>query len=292
MQNMDNQISNMTKAFNIGDCLFIISDSKLAKNNEQTWIKTIHSHPYFEIHFVIKGQLIYETPGNVAPIAENSVCIVPPKHQHRFLPFSGNTSRISIRIAFEKCAAEPEGIYDYIRESFQRIETAEVFSDETLISAFSNLSKINIWSNEPVEYCEAESLLRIIFLRLAEKCKGVNKTSKTADYTNPSDMVISSYIEHYIYYNYSNNPSAKLAAEYAHISVRQLERICKRLYNKSFKDLLSEYRMTIAKQLLAVKNLKLKDVAELTGFKSYDGFYKAWMNTYGSPPGKFKAKKQ
>lgn len=284
---MNHEIALMTKELTIGDCLFIVSDSKLVKSKEMTWMKTMHAHPYFEIHFVIHGKLIYETPGEVSSIDKGGVCIVPPKHWHRFLPASKETSRLSIRLAFEKCTAGPKGIYEHFCSSFNKLKTVAVFNDESLALSFDSLSSMDLWSHEPVEFCEAETLLRILLLKLASKCNEINNTSVAIDASNPSDMIISSYIEHYIYYHYSGNASAKQAAEYAHISVRQLERICKRLYNKSFQDLLTEYRMSIASQVLACQTVKLKEIAEMVGFKSYDGFYKAWVKTFRSPPSQY-----
>ena len=64
-------------------------------------------------------------------------------------------------------------------------------------------------------------------------------------------------------------------AKELHLSTRQTERLVFANTGNTFGNELTLTRIAIAKHLIKTTDMKLSDVAEYVGYKSYAGFYKA-----------------
>lgn len=79
--------------------------------------------------------------------------------------------------------------------------------------------------------------------------------------------------------------SREQLAELLYISSRQLGRILQQLYGKSFRDLLTEYRMETA-HVLQKQHYSSAETAKAVGYRSESGFLHAWEQYYGYAYGK------
>lgn len=68
------------------------------------------------------------------------------------------------------------------------------------------------------------------------------------------------------------------------ISKNSISRICRAMHGMSFLEYLHELRLQKAKSLLENENYSIKNIAILSGFKSYNSFYKAYLKFYGEKP--------
>lgn len=89
--------------------------------------------------------------------------------------------------------------------------------------------------------------------------------------------------------NYFNpNINLNSIAEHFRISPSYLSRKFKEQYQKSVIDYLYEIRITHATELLATTDLKVADVAQMTGFIDSNAFIRIFKKSKGSTPGKYK----
>lgn len=87
------------------------------------------------------------------------------------------------------------------------------------------------------------------------------------------------------------NPALKSAdlAELLGISTHEFSRLTNQYLGKTFSDLINEYRVLEAKELLAVNsNYTLEAIGNQAGFNSKSAFYKAFKKFQGTTPGQFK----
>ncbi len=277
------------KCFAVGDASFIVSRLQVRENEDkEVWFQKMHFHSFYEMHYLLKGSMICDRGHSRQSIPPHSVCIIPPTVKHRFIPCSADARRLSFYISFERISGEPEGIYDRIVAALGSGK-ADLIKDKQIEDLFEQLSRANIWSQNPVKYLQAQALLQLIMLRIASVCAPADGTVGKARSGDMRDMASSLVIEHYIWENYGTPVTVKSAADFCGISVRSLERVCERSFGKTFTELLRDYRMDTARNLILTTDLDLGEIAQITGYSSYDGFYKAWVKHFGSSPSELKA---
>lgn len=92
----------------------------------------------------------------------------------------------------------------------------------------------------------------------------------------------------YISLHYKDYISIDDVANYFSISRSTLFRICKYKYKQSPKEILQEYRMRIASQLLLNTGMTISDIAQNCGYKDAFAFSKYFKKHYGFTPSEFK----
>lgn len=278
------------KRFAVGDASFIVSRLQIRENEDkEVWFQKMHFHSFYEMHYLLDGSVICDRGHSRQSIPPHSVCIIPPSVKHRFIPCTADAKRLSFYISFERLLEEPAGIYDKIVSALGAVRT-DLIKDGQISSLFEQLARTNIWSQDPIKYLQAQALLQLILLRIAAVYSPVGATSEVARAGDMRDMASSLVIEHYIWENYGTPITVKDAAQFCGISVRSLERVCDRSFGKTFTELLCDYRMDTARSLITTTELSLGEIAQITGYSSYDGFYKSWTKHFGNSPSELKRK--
>jgi len=73
-------------------------------------------------------------------------------------------------------------------------------------------------------------------------------------------------------------------AEKLFISTRQLDRICKKRYGRTFHEQLTERRMATAVAMLTDTDMTADEISHAVGFLSASNFYKAFISKFGVTP--------
>ncbi len=285
---MQQNVIAQERRFSVGDASFTVSRLQIRENEDkEVWFQKMHFHSFYEMHYLLDGSMICDRVHSRKSIPPHSVCIIPPSVKHRFIPCSPDARRLSFYISFERITCEPEGIYDRIVAALGSGKS-ELIKDKQIENLFEQLARANIWSENPVKYLQAQALMQLILLRIATVCEPTDGLVGKTRSGDTRDMASSLVIEHYIWENYGNSVTVKDAADFCGISVRSLERVCDRSFGKTFTELLRDYRMDTARNLIITTDFDLGEIAQITGYSSYDGFYKAWTKHFGTSPSELK----
>lgn len=95
----------------------------------------------------------------------------------------------------------------------------------------------------------------------------------------------------YIHKNYISDISLEKCAEITGISYTYLSREFKKATGMRFVEFLNRCRVNRAKSLLIREDIAVKKVAELSGFRNYNYFFKVFKEMEGVTPSEFLAKK-
>jgi two-component system, response regulator YesN len=104
----------------------------------------------------------------------------------------------------------------------------------------------------------------------------------------PGGSLAASMIE-YLRSHYAENLSLSEIADTYHISDSHASRLIKEAKGVGFAALLTELRVERAKSLLADPRIRIKEVASLVGYPSYDYFYKVFKKAVSLSPEQFRA---
>ena len=138
----------------------------------------------------------------------------------------------------------------------------------------------------PMEEYEEYGQLKAILLELLHQKIQKTKQESQKNYPPQIERAIS-----YINKNYMNDISLEKCAEMIGISYTYLSREFKRATGMRFVEYLNCQRLNKAKSLLIREDIPVKKVAELSGFRNYNYFFKVFKEIEGVTPSEFGAKK-
>ncbi|MBQ7983150.1 MAG: helix-turn-helix domain-containing protein [Clostridia bacterium] len=103
-----------------------------------------------------------------------------------------------------------------------------------------------------------------------------------------SDVKRIAELEYMIDSQFMTRLSREAVAEKLFISTRQLDRICKKRYGKTFHEQLTERRMVTAAAMLADTDMTADEISHAVGFFSPSNFYKAFSGKFGMTPNRYR----
>lgn len=243
----------------------------------------MHSHIYFEVHFLIGGSSIISTENAEYIVKENSALIIPSNIMHSVVD-STDCEKLCVSFLLRKNdKVKSENTYDTIFSAFLTAKEP-LLRDNSLKNIIIPL--LEIINEDDVYHIEkTKNLLSLVFLELAHSNE--DKNTQTNMLKNEDEYYRSGIIERYIATSFSNpNANIKELSELLFLSIKQTSRTVKKLSGKTFGQMLLSQRMYVAKELLESENLKIYEVAEKVGYNSYEVFYKAYVGFFGTAPGK------
>lgn len=255
---------------------------------QDIWSADMHFHLFCECHFLKKGLVLLKTPSQTLELRENIFCVLPTNLKHAFETLSSFSERISFYVVASKNKTDESDTFTTYNRIFSS-DAPQIY--EKLSERFDlilQLIQSEITSDFLFEL-KLKNLFSLILIELLESTGKIpSSSSKRANVGYEEEMKLK--IESFIVDNFS--PDARLddLARYLCVSPRQTERAIKKIFNKSFQQIKTAQRMTAAKELITTSTHSLKTIAELVGYRSYNGFYKTFQIYTGLSPEEYKRK--
>lgn len=287
-------------SFNLGNLLvkFVHSPSGKILDRFDDWISPAHFHFFYEVHFIIKGSMNIIIGNNLFSLNENEICIIPPDVLH--YPVGDNViNRFTAFFSLEKNDEKNEPVsdeYQYYKNIFNHILMGNL--NESIKGYIENISVFEK-SDKPLYKCQINAFLTLLFAEIVyliedEKIKKINLDNKlfvcknedcvnfNDNVTNPRKLLIENFFSN----NFMKQITLDDLAAILHYSEKQTARILQTLTGHTFNDILIKCRMEMSKELILNSNYSLKQISEMVGYDSYNGFYKAFKSYFGDIPGK------
>ncbi len=229
-----------------------------------------HTHNFYEICYVIRGNCTEIHNGKVRRINENQFTIIVPNQRHYFTNQSDNILIVGLSIEkneFERMARViASDITDYIYS----------MPDEQIFDAFGTVTA-NLYNNpylneqNDIDY---KHLLSFFIVNIAK-----NKfLSQSAMPTKFESML-------------SRLPSGEIITEgvpalvrLSHYSRTQLTRLMKEHLDKTPWEYVTDLRMSYAYNRLTLTDMKIEDLAEKCGFSSFSHFSQVFKKKFNDTP--------
>ncbi len=275
--------------FNFGDALLTIYTDHPKKTHYYSDLKdlnaimNIHSHIDYEF-FLNPGDLSFGTENKAFDFFNNLV-VVPPKFKHYYL---SKSEPIHFFLSVKKAKKGPP-LYDKLVSALNQNLTVIPLDDELsyIYSALCSLNQ-NLSSNDIFNTDRTHALL-VLLLTNVFRNLGI-QLSSGQDMTSYGRY--GGTIEQFINNNYKGNVKLIELANVLSLSERQTNRVLNLLYGKSFTELITEKKMTVASSLLQNTNMKITQIAELLGYEKPGYFYVVFKKHFNISPKKFRIKIQ
>lgn len=161
--------------------------------------------------------------------------------------------------------------------------------NETLITLFNQEFKSNIDLNDQ-EYIiklDADNPYRDLLAKINDFLDSLVKSIDKAD--NKSSNILVKKALAYISLNYKKNITLNSVAAYLGVTPFYISNLLSTHTSKNFTDLVTEYRIEKAKEMLK-GNYQIKEIAFELGFRSHNYFSKVFKKVTGLTPKEYKSK--
>ena len=251
-----------------------------------------HSHNYFEIDFVVKGEGIFYFEEDKHVMHEGEVCIIAPGSKHDFVIEDETSIVHSIcirRSTFDSTFSSIMSHQDLLSGFFRQILRDEGRSNYIMLFTGNNLEcrillrKLLIETAKNDEYSNGccISIINMLF------CNFLRNYSKTIVFYNYEIGTDFSLVLQYIQHNYQNITLSTLA-EFFHYSEPHLCSLIKQNTGQTFTSLIKNLRMKDAVSYLINTDLKISEIAEQVGYNSADHFSRVFHQTHKCSPADYR----
>lgn len=212
-------------------------------------LSPLHSHRYTEIHFTARGECVISADEKAIVTKEGMITAIPRGVLHRLSSFAEGTFHMAFCI-------------NYPLDGVMQSKVAPGF--------LSDLAKL-------IKTYDEHKNFDLIANYLAFIVKDVVRAHTDLRLVTNREFLINEFFTNH----YNEDISIGDIAAELNVSVKQASRLVEKYMGASFSRVLSEYRLSAAKKLLSGDEKRsLSEVAELVGYRSYSGFWKAFKK-YG-----------
>jgi len=249
----------------------------------EKWLSHTHKHGYYEMHVICEGSSVLQAEGAVYPLEKGAFCLVSPGVDHEVSDSSPQTDRFCLSFeplkkqmpAVQWLLEHTEGIPVLIGDATNVLGIVRRLQDEDRNKrSFGSEAKM-LWL----------SLMMLETIRALETQPHVAQPAK-----NDSDEARSILIDMFLNSNFYLSAGEEELAAYLGISRRQLDRILKKLYNKSYREKVTEIRAQIACDLLRHSDMSIREISEQVGYSTTSNFTTFFKRAKGMTPQAYKNK--
>ena len=232
-----------------------------------------HAHPFYEIHFVLSGEVCYLCDGIPFTAREEEALLLPPNASHRFCrqdtPFS--MAYLAFRLKPDAEALMP----------FPEQTTVFPFTEEVTrcVREIAKWAEINDVFSAPLIGSRFLEILHTTCI-----CLGMEFPPMTAAAEDARVTAAKQYISQ----NRHCRISCEDVANACGISRKQLGRIFKKQTGKTLNDYLQETQLMYAEKLVLQGNLTIQQIGYYLGFKNESGFGVYFKRYFGLPPKQYR----
>ena len=257
----------------------------------EKWESDTHLHPFKEMHLINRGKALIRAKDEKIFLSDNYVCIMPSSCYHSIESVTPVISRMSFYIEISKNGNHCEDTY----RVYNRVFNSDMpFYNESNSTYIADIFKLYSTSDSTgVISDRIRLLLSMILCDIYDENADITNDSaeyNRIDYKTKLLLDIESYI-YDVMLNGKKEENEILfenLAEHICLSPTQLRRLIRKHFNCTYRSLLYEYKIERAKMLIENKDLTLEKVAEMCGYSTYAGFYKAFTRHIGTTPEKYR----
>ncbi len=249
-----------------------------------------HVQAGLELNYVMKGSCTMLFEGREYTLRENEVVIIPPNVRHDVyntegsIVFSFLIHQDVFRESFFQVLKTDSALSEFYDAFFYR--NAKMFLRFSLREKDRFLSVMLAMYSE--QYTEKDfkdeiciNYVRIMFAYLLRQPQGEIKYQDMGEGEHIiTDMPM---ILRYIRKNY-RTVSLGFLAVFFHYDRSYIGKQIKKYTRKTFSELVTEYRLADAMEMLTTTRLSMEEIAEQSGYQSADHFSRMFKSKYGMAP--------
>lgn len=241
-----------------------------------------HRHSAFELHYISSGGAVFRIGTDSHDVAAGQMILIAPGVYHSIKETSKDISKMCL--GFE-VLTPPRGYQKQEALSMDRCFRAfdavvlDAVSLEPLLSQIRCIPAESLSQFTTQE--ELKAMLSLLILGITRKLALHSPAARQQELV-PTQR--SQLIDEFFNRNFYLQDGDRQLANLLHVSCRQLDRILKELYGKSYREKLLEIRLEIAIDLLQTTQRRVTEISELTGYSNPANFSAFIRSATGRTP--------
>lgn len=260
-----------------------------------THLGTYHTHDFFEINYVYRGSCINLIEENTITMQEGDIVIIHPGAFH--ILYADKNSDVFNFLVDKDCFIKElkraiscsSPLYKFInkagKESFHKFILLPSKNGRSSLSSKIATQLIEAsTSDSPWRNLLQESLMLNLIFTLGTECNNATLSETRGESTEKMINILS-----YITENYATVTLDDIAKKFSYSKTH----IC-RMFNatgKSFRQILTDIRLTRAMSYLKNTDMTVGDVANIVGFDNVEYFHRLFKKQLGLTPLQYRNKK-
>lgn len=230
----------------------------------------LHWHSYYELIYFFEGEVVSIINGIEMPLNKGTLYMLTPVDLHHTLKKDKKAKLKFINISFteniidEKLRQEMNGAY-YIPSVDNK-----------------TLAIIELLTQPKATDEETQHLINALLYNVIRKEYKFSKTGKTVLDKNIHKAI------RYIAENFNENIDLKTLSNYLHITPSYFSFLFSKTCGCTFKEYLTNYRISYAKELLKSTNKSVTDICYSCGFSNLPNFLRVFKKQVGKTPSTYK----
>ncbi len=284
MENFTNT-SDIEFSYNIGDLSISVLYVQYPIENEDEGSKPKHFHDYYELILLEEGEAIFEAEDSEVSVCGGEYIIESPQCVHKYHGVERCKAH-KFGFAFSKNTKSNEKIYDVVDKVFSQIIYEKIKDNGHLMSLIRQFIDSLGRVGEYYRMCSTFTCMLFMLYDCFSKKFAVSGVQEYHIAGRNAKDIISNAL---LYYN-ATDLSIQDVSDRVFLCPRQINRICKKVYGRSFNEQKIHFRLENAKRLLKRTDKKIMDICIETGFSSIGSFYYAFKKTEGISPKEYRKK--
>ena len=251
-----------------------------------------HSHQHVECHIVHCGTLDIQTEQKIYHLTAGDLCLLPRFMEHCICNASEDIQKCSFNLRLIQRKMKEPQIFDEYSKLFEIDQVVIIHQTDLFARHYHHISG-SIAGTSPDDSIRLQAASTMLLLDMADLLRHHHTTDSPSAIRDESEdqHKANEYLfnlELYIQQHYAEDISLQTAAEYLHLSPRQIGRLLKGHSGRSFGETLLRQRMWSARELLADSTIPISQIPAMVGYRSYPGFYSSFKKFWGMTPNKFR----
>lgn len=232
-----------------------------------------HLHLSFEFVFCLEGEIIVTISGKEHLLKKNQGAVIPYNAIHSYF-----TPEHSVLYSILVGQGQLQDIANLFQQHLPARYTFEIdpVLCEMLLEHYSNKEKQTTFGAKAVLYRAFDAFM----------------TDNTFQIRDAVDQSITAQLTEFIQEHFQEPVSLEDFARHIDYNYFYASKLIKRNLNLSFSQLLTEYRLAYAQELLQENQLSISQIALLSGFGSIRNFNRTFLKATGKTPREFLAARQ
>ncbi len=256
-----------------------------------------HRHHLIEVQFAIEGEFSLTSfePYEIQRIKQGEIIIIPANTYHG-ITIDAPVKRFCFFVSFNY--HNPSGSFKksdflYINRAINSMSKPIVIKNELYVNQLKQCEKFLALDSNISNTQMGTHLTNFIIMILSHFSNETVTPSKfTSNDITPNEIARKELLDNFFCTFIEQNLSLDDLVAEMNLCERQVHSLIKKFYNKSYKDLLLEEKMKMARIYLNYTDTSLEDISERLHYCSYSGFYTAFKNYFNCSPNAMRTAKQ
>lgn len=234
----------------------------------------MHKHQFFELHFVLKGKMLYTANNKLIEAKHGSYLLICPETYHKIESFSADFIKCSLAFSLD----ENDTMYQYLCIKNGQAERIPQSVLSSLESCIKEAERDTVYSSTVIK----NRLFEIIYTisEISERKK------KAVSFEGRDIRLIKA--KQFIEDNSHIFLGCEDIAAYCYLSVKQLNRIFLKHEGVTLLKYLHNSKIALAERLLKQQGYSIQQISEKLGFSSVYYFSRFFLKHTGFTPASYR----